>query len=314
MSYVLRKWYFDVLTEGGAYAYIYFAYMRIFGRSLRSLTFHAALPGRDPVTRSFVVPGHEERLDELSRGRILLPCGSIDVAGDACVLDLEQGDCRVHLRYGAGGGGVGAPVRIAAAARSHIAWKPVSLRYSVTGLANIGGERLECRDTDGYADVLECTCIPPLVPARTLHWGRVHAPGLSFSYCRASGRKGDPLCSRIYVQRDGGAAASGALSLLLPAGPAAGSPGIAGAPGYTLEGEAVKCRVRASVRRIREVQHSGFIDQQEIRPEAARALLRGFTRNPRSTKYVSEADIEVESDSGPRAFRNIRFIDETALL
>ena len=314
MSYVLRKWYFDVLTGGGGYAYIYFAYMRMLGRMFRSLTFHAALPGRNPATRSFVIPVHEEHFDGLDRGRILLPGGTIDVADDICTLDLEQGDCHVHLRYGASGGDAGAPVRIAAAAHSHISWKPVSLRYSVTGQAVIGGESVECRDTDGYADVLECTCIPPLVPARTLHWGRVHAPGVSFSYCRASDRRGDPLCSRIYLQQEGGAAASGALSLADPPGSAVGSSGSAGAQDYTLEGEVAQCRIRASVRRISEVQHSGFIDQQEIRSESTRALLRRFTRNPRSRKYVSEVDFEVESDLGLRRFRNIRFIDETAFL
>jgi hypothetical protein len=314
MSYVLRKWYFDVLTGGGGYVFIYFAYMRMLGQAFRSLTFHAALPGRNTVSRSFLIPVHEESFDELSRGRIRLPCGTIELADDLCTLDLEQGDCRVHLRYSAGGGDVGEPVRIAAAARSHIVWKPVSLRYSVDGRVAIGGESVDCRDTDGYADVLECTCIPPLVPARTLYWGRVHAPGFAFSYCRASNREGDPLCSRIYLQRDGRAAESGTLSLLTPAGPAVGPSGSAGEPGYTLEGELLHCRIRASVRRISEVQHSGFIDHQEIRHEAVRALLRLITRNPRSTKYVSEGEIELTSGSGIEIFQNVRFIDETALL
>jgi len=56
----LRKWYFDFLTPDGEYAYVYFAYITLAGRTLRSLTVHVARPGGSPVTRSFLLDRHEE--------------------------------------------------------------------------------------------------------------------------------------------------------------------------------------------------------------------------------------------------------------
>jgi hypothetical protein len=314
MNYILRKWYFDVLTGGGGYMFIYFAYMTMFGRSFRSLTFHAAMPGDIPRTRSFLLPSHEVEPDVLSHCRIRLPSGVIVVAEDQCTLDLAQGDCRVSLRYSAGGGSVGAPVRVITGRRSCILWKPVALQYIVSGEASIGDMSFDIRDADGYADVLESTCLPPLVPARTLFWGRIHAPGLAFSYSRASDRRGDPLLSGLYIQRRGYAAESGALSLFIPPGSGIASSGSAGAGIYTLDGSTPSCRIRASVRRIRPVQHSGFIDTQEIGSEMARALFRLFTRNPRSTKYISTGDITLESAGGVEDLREVLLIDETALL
>lgn len=314
MNFLLRKWYCDILTQNRVYLFVYFAYFRLLGRTMRSLTLHCARPGAPPVTRSFAVAHHSEHHDARSRCVLRIPEGEITVAGRECLVALSRGDCTVHLRYSSAEKFSGTPVSISTGGRSRILWTPIGLKYLVSGTATVGGETVVVKDADGYADFLESTYLPPRVPVRTLYWGRIHHPRIDCVYMHASGNRRDQIWSKLFVRTrdrmlEGGPATIVPLTPLLSAGTDGITPGT-----YDVGSETGAGRVSIRIRRISAVQSQGFVDQQDIRSKIASSLLKVLTRNPRSTKYLSRAEISLEGGTHPVRVRDVPVIEEYALL
>jgi len=305
----LRKWYFDFLTPAGEYAYVYFAYITLAGRTLRSLTVHVARPGGSPVTRSFLLDRHDERGAGMTDCTLGLPCGVIRLGGDVCALDFEKGDCRVRLAYASGTGTPETPVGIVTGRKSRIVWTPVALRYAVNGQVALGETVVEPVGACGYADALESTCLPPMVPVRTLYWGRAHNATFDMTYTHALGRGGRIVCSRFYLQ-NGGAAECGPLDFEGDSPPHRGSTGAPAAGDYVISGSAGSARMSARVHRVRAVQQAGFIEQQDVRSPLLRGLLRLCTREPRGTKYLSRATVSLLVPRGEERVADLALIDE----
>jgi len=311
--FLLRKWYFDYLTPGGEYAYVYFAYLKLGGRLVRSLTVHVAVPGATPITRSFLLNGHEEQGTGMISCALGLPCGEIRVGDRTSSLFLARDDCMVNLVFASGTGGAGAPVEIVTGRKSRIVWAPVALRYTVSGSIALGGTVVEPGGASGYIDTLESTCLPPLVPARTLYWGRAHHALFDMTYVHAVRRDGESVCSRFYIQRGSGVQ-SGPLSFVPEPDGAAETAGVSVPGDYAVSGTAGGGRFSARVHRLHAVQESGFIDQQDVASPVLRALIRMFTRDPRGTKHLSRADVALVFPRGEENITGLGLIDECVRL
>jgi hypothetical protein len=313
--YTLKKWYFDFLTPEQDYVFVYFAYVKLFGQIKGSLTIHRARPGREsPLMRSFAVDHHVEWTDECSRHFIQLPGGEIVIAEDQCSISFERGDCTVNLRYASLGESRLNPVVIHTGGKSRILWKPMGLRYNVSGRIRLGGETIPVKDSNGYVDYLQSSYLPLVVPVRTLYWGRLHHADIDAVYIHASDFHKERTWSKLYVRNGSVLTESKQISILDPESLRQDESGRTCPNAYEVVSESNSARIRLRVQHTLPVQESGFIDQQEIKSSVVRSILKLLTRNPRSTKFLSHADIVLESGQTRRIECQIPMIDEFALL
>jgi hypothetical protein len=310
--YRLRKWYFDFLTPGLDYCFVYFADVRILTAKFRSLTVHLARPGRVPATKSLPVGHcHEDVHSETARS-FRLSCGGIELGENSCAIDVSGPGCSVHLTYEGLRGFEGKPVVIRTGGRSKIVWRPLQMRYRVSGSVVIDGEAVEVPGFDGYVDYLESSYLPPVLPVRTLHWGRLHHDGLDLVYMRAGDGTGRTAWSRLSAHA--GDSVTECHELAITSGPAQGGPESLSSGGYEAEAACGSGRVHMKVRHAAAVQESSFIDHQNLKSGAVRYVLKKLTRDPRSTKWLSTADVVLERGGIGRVFTNVPLIDEFALL
>jgi hypothetical protein len=303
-AYRLRKWYCDFLTPRLEYCFLYYAEVRILGKTFRSCTLHRAVPGgTPPVTRTIPVEfAEEEHRGEtalsvrFTGGRIVLSrgIGTIDLSGGGTILHLQFVP---HVAFGS------APVVIQKRRSPHILWTPLHLRDTVAGSLAIDGVVTEAKGCAGYIDYLESTFLPPLVPVRTLHWGRLHHPEADLVYMRAAAEGGRPVWSRALVRAGGSTGDWEQIDII----PLEGG-------GYTLSGSTLSGRIGLTVRHSAAVQEGGFVDHLKFRSPILRSVVKKVTRNPRSTKWLSYADLTLEHGGTLREIRNAPLIDECAYL
>ncbi len=304
--YLLRKWYFDLLTPGGTYLFFYFAYIRLAGAYMRSLVLHIAPENSTdshtfPLTVKSVGEGEGHDFQAiLKNGSVTLERGGCRIkAGDArSSLDLDfapvvPGGTRPVLIPGKGG---------------RILWEPICIRYRVGGRVTLDGSCLDVTGSAGYADFLESTILPPRVPVRRLLWGRAHFSGSDLTYMHASAEGGEPSWSRLVLHRGGKIEACDGIEITRPAV----KDGVPTADNdeYRLRARLPGEEFRVTVRRRKLVQRAGFIDQQKIRWPVARSLVKKFTRDPRGSKYLGCIEVSGGNGDDQRAF----MIDEEAQL
>ncbi len=312
MSFAFRKWYFDLLTDREDYVFVYFAYARFLGMITRSMALHLAEPGGDQRTISFSVADHEEQHDNASGLTILFPEGKIVAGSCGGSIALGRNDNRVDLDFAASNQFSRPATTIAANGKAAISWTPLALRYRVSGDIRFAGRLLRVRDADGYADLVESSYLPPLVPVRTLYWGRLHHPDVDCAYVHALNAGGAVVRSKLYVETDRQVRES------IPGpfeGPGSGFPIDPARPfplAYTLGARMENEEVRVKVHCGPEVQRAAFLEQQEMKSRAARYLLRTVTRNPRSIKYLSRADVTLGEGERTRTIEGARLIHELA--
>lgn len=306
--YLLRKWYFDLLTPGGTYLFLYFAYIRLAAAKMYSLVLHIA-PGDSAKTHTFPLPvkslreGGKEGHEFLA----LLKDGAITLDRNGCRITVKHPRSSVDLSYSPVIPGGTGPVLIPGDG-GHILWEPIGIRYRVEGLVTLDGLRLDVSGSAGYADFLESTILPPRVPVRRLLWGRAHHAGADLTFMHASGTGGFPSWSRLILHRGGKIEESKGIEIVR-AGEQEGSPAKA-SDEYTLRARLPDTELLINVRRRKLVQCSSFIDQQNIRWTIARSLVKKFTRDPRGSKYLSCIDVPGWEANGQGSF----MIDEEAYL
>jgi hypothetical protein len=284
--YLLRKWYIDLLTPGGEYLFLYFAFVRLAGFTFRSLVLHVAPSGAGvPVTIPLKARWHQDRAGDDRMVLVGLESGGMRISPEGCrVLAVDKG-VSLDLVFTPSTHSGRQRVRIDGPRGSHIFWEPVCLRYKVEGHARVSGAPIDVRGAAGYADFLESTVLPPEVPVRRLLWGRVHGPASDLVYMRASGLSGTPSWSRLILRSK----TFEESDTVLISGLSASAPDQSLANGYLLRAPLPSGEFQMTVRRRKTVQDSGFIDQQNIRLLAS--LAKRVTRDPRSTKFLSSAEI-----------------------
>lgn len=311
----LKKWYFDLLTANHDFLFLYFASMHIAGVTAHSLTLHVARPDLGIVlTRYIPVPGYEEAFDGKGCRVISMPGGVIRITEEECALELSGNQCAVNLRYRGTGDIVSRPFLISNATHPHILWQPLQLKYCVSGFVVLDGKRIDVRDVEGYADYVECTYPPSLVPVRSFLWGRLHHPDIDLTFVHARGGRGGREWSALYGKSYDGSLESDCLSVV-PSFPVNDlGPGRTGVERYDLHGMTTGGEILLKVRRVTVVHRGSFIDDQNISSAILRAAAKLLSRNPRSTKFLSVADVFLVTGTTQRYMNNIPMIDERVIL
>ena len=310
----LRKWYFDFLTPANEYVFVYFATLRLAGYTIPSLTVHAATVGAKSLrTRYLPIPSHEVREGEDGAVKISFPCGQISVERDVCSLTFDSRGCTVDLQYEAAKCEAFSPLLISTGTKNHISWRPLQLKYDVSGSISLDGGRIEAHGAHGYADYIESTFLPPIVPVRHLFWGRLHHDEIDISFVRAmmggSSREWSALCGQSGSGKIVGDRVSMSPDFQR-------TPGVVSdtGKGYQIRATTTHGEIQLRVRHVAVVQEGSFIDQQEISSPILRAAAKALTRNPTSSKYLSLADVILVEGEAQRVFANISMIDEYAQL
>jgi hypothetical protein len=144
----LRKWYFDFLTPGFDYCFIYFADVSILGATFRSLTLHLARRDKEPPVTKSIALGHcEERVVGETDRAFRFHAGSITISQDNCTLDVSDSSCSLHLKYARSHRADGNPVIIGTGGKRRILWQPLQMRCRVSGTVVIDGETLKVSST-----------------------------------------------------------------------------------------------------------------------------------------------------------------------
>ncbi len=312
--YRMRKWYWDVLSPECEYFFVYFGSVEFCGRKFGSFTVHhAPSGGACTETRSWNVRWTECG-EEQSGRRISFPGGDILVDGKGSSIKFAQGDSAISLVYTSMDAGAYAPVVMGDRGRRSILWRPNGLRCEVRGSLKLGDRILRLDRANGYGDYLESTILPPAVPVRRLVWGRLHHRDVDLVYVYATGNPGGKVWSRVMgTVRDEPFRADNLQLLAEGEAPVLRSDLSCPAVYRLTRGDASNT-LSVSVRRIRPVQESSFIDHQDRSSPVVRAIARSLTRNPRSAKFLSEAEIVMTSGSTGTTIRAIPLIDEEAFL
>ncbi len=312
--YSLKKWYFDFLTPQRDYVFIYFADVRLAFITLRSLTVHLARPSQGVLlTRCITIPsgrlrGADADIQRLSGGRI-----SCDRA--EWVIAFSDEHCSVQLHYEPGEPESEArPVIIPTGTKSSIIWRPLASKRRVSGYVCVDNRRVEVERDNGYIDYLESSCLPPLVPVRSLHWGRVSSQDLDVVFMHAASTRKAHVWSALYGHANGCSFLSDRVTIepLPAANGFAEMP--AGDGGYSLHATTPAGTARVDIQHRAVVQQGSFIDQQEHTSRMTRWLLKLISRNPRGTKFLSSADVHLDFQGIPARKRDVAMIDECVVL
>ncbi len=296
--YLLRKWYFDLLTNGGTYLFLYVAYVRLAAAKMCSLVFHIA-PADSVTTHTIPLPvmSLKEGGKEGREFHALLMDGSVTQTRNGCSILAKHPRCSVDLNFAPVIPGGASPVVIPGDS-GHILWEPIGIRYRVDGLVTFDGMRLDATGSAGYADFLESTILPHRVPIRRLLWGRAHHPEADLTFIHASGTEGSPAWSRLLLHREGKIEESDRIEI------------VRAVDEYTLRARLPDRDLHIKVRRRKLVQCSSFIDQQKIRWTIARSLVKKLTRDPHGSKFLSCIDVPGWESNDRGSF----MIDEEAYL
>lgn len=314
-SFRLRKWYFDFLTPGLDYGFVYFADVYLLGTTFRTLTVHLARHGKGvSVPKTLAVEHAGERSEGDGTFSFSFSRGQIKVSEGPSAIDAYGPGCSVHLHYRPVNVFRPQPVVIHNSGRSRILWRPVHLKSEVSGSVVVGSEIVDVKGCDGYVDYLESSYLPPAVPVRTLYWGRLHHPDLDLVFMRVANGSGNAAWSRLSFQAGDSVTDCEEVAIVKVQTPH-GSPANTISPaGYHAAAACGSRRIHVKVRHAAAVQESRFIDHQLVKSAGARYILRKMTRDPRSTKWLSYADVVLEEGGVTKQFKDVPLIDEFALL
>jgi hypothetical protein len=303
--YRLRKWYCDFLTPRLEYCFLYYAEVRIPGKTFRSCTLHRAGTGGTPrVTRAIPLEVTEQEHVGERDVSLRFAAGRMAISEGASTVDVSGGGAFLHLQFLPLFAFESGPVVIQGGGGAHILWTPLHLRSRVSGSLAIDGVVTVAEACSGYIDYLESTFLPPFVPVRTLHWGRLHHPEVDLVYMRAAADGGRPAWSRALARTGGSIGEWEHIGIIPQEG-----------EGYALSGSSASGRIGLTVRHSAAVQEGGFVDHLKIRSSLLRSVVKRVTRDPRSTKWLSYADVILE-DGGGKGTRipDAPLIDECAYL
>jgi hypothetical protein len=311
--YRLTKWYFDLLTPERDFVFVYFASVELAGRSLNSVAVHVARPASRVVRAQALSPPRCDRTDDgLGEVRLQWPGGSIESNAGEWRLCFSGQDCSVRLDYQGAASTDSKPLVIESGGRGSILWVPLGLDYKVSGGVTVDGETLEIQGARGYVDYLESDCLPWRVPVRSLRWGRLNHEAVDLVYSYALSGKDSEGWAALSGRAGGVSFQSEEISLQPAANESSGYPDSIGT--HELAAQIKRGQVRLRVEHEAAVQRGGFINQHTSLPRVTRELLRLLARNPRGTKFLARADVDIQVAGLHLRERGLPMIDEFVLL
>jgi hypothetical protein len=147
---------------------------------------------------------------------------------------------------------------------------------------------------------------------RSLRWGRLNHGAVDLVYTHAASGNGSECWSELSGRAGGVSFQSDRISLhsLAPEE----RERLNGNGNYQLSAQTDVGHVRLQVDHRFPVQQGGFIDQHKTLPAVTRTLLRLLARNPRGTKFLARADVDIEVAGLHLRERGLPMIDEFVLL
>lgn len=290
--YELEKWYFDLLTSDGEYLFGYFARNVLIGHTDARL--HICLADCDttlsrtfPVNIRSIEPGSVYQRIVTDQGVMTFTptTASINMKTDGLALDLEY---QVDSPWSF----TDQPLVIPGPGESRVLWHPVLLKGIGTGSVTLDGRENRVIHSDGYVDYLHSNLFPIRVPVDDLSWGRFHSPECDFTWThvRCHDRTIAGLHGRI-----------GMVSLSLTdvdvvtdttTGSGRPTDDIPNSTSLQARGPDVDLAVEIGPYRLSVA--SDFIDSQAVKNPLLRYLLSRLSRNPRSVKFMSHADVRLK--------------------
>ena len=313
--YRLRKWYLDFLTPTQEYCFVYLLEISVLGVAYRSLTIHVAdHVRRERITKTIALRKVKEEPQSDTESTFHFKGGHVVIGCDHCSIEVEVPGCVLRLAFDRAGELRSSPFVITGGRKRRILWEPLQPVCNVSGKVSINDKIIDVDRYPGYVDYLESTFLPPVVPARSLYWGRLHHSEIDLVYMRASDRSATSVWSRMIARYDGTPSASTDHVMVRDLSNGESRTASIDLRGYAAEAQLEKAEIHLEVHHTAALQESSFIEHQNVRSAVACAILRKVTRDPRSTKWLSVADIRVRDGEMTREFRGIPLIDEYAML
>jgi len=197
----LRRWYFDVITDGGDVLCVQIVLHRVLASRRALLSAHLVTPDGRQVREAAALHGAAMKNDQITEaaGRWI----ARTAAGLRLFLDLPG--LQVDLLFAPAGdwhpNGKGV---LLSRGRRSISWEVPLFRTAVSGTIGTGLDKRDARGI-GYHDLIR-TDIPPWgLPVRELVWGRAHFPSASLVWHQLTTSEGAVL-QNVLAKQDGEAA------------------------------------------------------------------------------------------------------------
>ncbi len=309
--YFFKKWFFDILTPGRDYIFLYFAFVNFFGKKVGTLDITISnIHGGPTLRRSIPVEfpaaiGHQppSDIEESSFGLIEVRDGirEIRVNAPGLLVDLTlvprtQSDL--------------APLEIAPGRKGRISWKPLVLSGLASGRVIVGPKEFAFDNAAGYEDYLSSNVLPFMVPIRDLQWGRIHHERLNIAYTSAAGPKDGKVWTKAYVEEGKKLIEISNLSIRRISSRNCSGLQFSCPEAYEIKGDANGSVLTIRLDHISDATVSTFLDTDIISGSLQRWLVRRLSKDPRGVKSFAKASVELASTAGSLSVDDILCIDE----
>ena len=308
--YRFEKWYFDILTENKDYLIMFFSLFEFMGFRLGFFVLDkGSFEKKDSDFKTF-----STKLKILKRkgATFLTDKGVIDIGKDTSSIDLTFNDMSIKvdiaskstLTHGISG------LYIKQNKWQYLNWKPLFLKYHITGNIKIKNTDLLIKKRKGYADYLTSTIRPLKVPVKTLYWGRLHGEGFDLTYSYAEGNRKEAGWAAMIYHADNLSQQLNILYLEPVDFEFLEESGISCPTAYRMHGKNGSLEISLEVRHLKPAIFSSFSDIPSTPGKIGRSLTKKLLRDPRGGKFFSSVHIEITESGNKKIFDDLFMIDE----
>lgn len=308
--YRFEKWYFDILTENKDYIIMFFSLFELMGFRLGFFAFDkGSFESKDADFKTF-----STKLKILKRkgATFLTDKGVISIGKDASSIDLTFNEMSIKidiaskstLTHDIPG------LYIKQNKWQYLNWKPLFLKYHVTGKIIINNKDLLVHERKGYADYLTSMIRPLKVPVKTLFWGRLHGEGFDLTYSYAEGKRKDASWGAMIYHADNQSQQLNILYLKPVDFKYLEETGISCPSAYHIQAGNSSLAISLEVRHIKPAIVSAFSDIPNTPGRVGKSLTKKLLRNPRGGKFFSSARIEIMESGNKKLVDQLFMIDE----
>ena len=309
--YFFKKWFFDILTPGRDYIFLYFAFVNFFGKKVGTLDITVTNIRGDPTLRRSIpvdfpaAIGHRppSDIEESSFGLIEVRDGirEIRVNAPGLLVDLTlvprtQSDL--------------APLEIVPGRKSRISWKPLVLSGLASGRVIVGTQEFAFDNAAGYEDYLFSNVLPFMVPISDLQWGRIHHERLNIAYTSAAGPKEGTVWTKAYMEEGKKLIEISNLSIRRISSRNCSGLQFSCPEAYEIKGDANGSVLTIRLDHISDAAVSTFLDTDSVSGSLQRWLVRKLSRDPRGVKSFAKASVKLTGTAGILSVDDILCIDE----
>lgn len=308
MLYQFKKWFFDFNSGTERYAYFFLVEIRFLWFRWYSLTFHHYQQdsGTVTLTKYLRLNIRNDDWENLQiSGREL----NISHHNDEVRIAIDFDDLIMALKISGlqdiqRDGGL-----VVSRGRKMIRWYPVSGLLHSEGYIKTNGFVWNMNHETAYADALFSDVLPFLVPVKKMYWGRLADGDLRISYSVVFSDGGNQM-SRCYVTWGRQQMVFSDLTIRDASG-FDGAPGHATEDqGYILKAGGTNGRLMVRIDHQAVVADGNFIDPDQYRFRMLVRLLGKISKNPGGRKFISRAEVRLETGEVSHHRENVTCADE----